>query len=322
VRFVTHYFRMLLALILVAPLGLQSNVFADKDDCGNVLSSLFHADGKAWHETKDGHQLFTHFIPPKKGKKSVYVMVNGLVYSSDRWDGLVKELTKKGHGVLRYDFLNQAKTLGKQEKVVYRSLADHSDDLKGVISRHIKDDSEVHLVGLSYGASIATEFAKTHPKDLKSLTLMSPLVVSIEKYTPSGQMARSSLEMYKFWGSHAYEVAYENMYRGFIRNAYQVSRYPDVSVSRYQDALFELGKAARDFDLKQEIKAVKDVPVKLILAGAEDAPAKADILKVREILGSRGGEGFIEIDGASHAIPDNSAVEGAKALVSAGFFGK
>ncbi len=247
-------------------------------------------------------------------------MVNGLVYSTDRWDGLVKELVKDGHGVIRYDFLNQAKTLGKQSKAVPRSLADQVADLKEILAKHKNTDEEVHLVGLSYGSSIATEFAKKHPEELKSMTLMSPLVVSTDRYDAMGMMTRNSLEMYRMWGM--YESMYETTYRGTIRNLYKVSRYPDVPVDRYQDALYELGKAVRDFDLKQEIHSVKGVPVKLILAGAEEAPARADILKLREILNARGGDGFVEINGAAHAIPDVAPVEGAKVLMKAPFFEK
>ena len=293
---------------------------ARPDDCNEKLGMLFEQNGEGWHTTREGHEIYTHFTPPKKGKKSVYVMVNGLVYSTDRWDKLVKELVKDGHGVLRYDFLNQAKTLGKQTKAVPRSLDQQVADLKELFKKHHKDDREMHLVGLSYGSSIATEYAKKHPEDLKSLNLMSPLVVSTDRYDPMGMMTRNSLEMYRMFGM--YESMYETTYRGMIRNLYKVSRYDNVPVERYQDALFELGRAVRDFDLKQEIQAVKNVPVKLILAGAEEAPARADILKVAEILKKRGGEGFTEIQGAAHAIPDVAPVEGAKVLLDPKFYGK
>ena len=292
--------------------------FARDRDCMDSLKDLFHSNGKAWHETKDGKQIFTHFIPPKKEKGAIYVLVNGLVYSTDRWDGLVKELVKKGHGVLRYDFVNQSRTLAKQEKAVFRSLADQTEDLKELIGKHRNQSKEVHLVGLSYGAAITTEFAKTHPKEISSLTLMSPIVVSTDRYQPAGVMARNAIDLYRFWGPAAYESAYENTYRGLIRNLYQESRYPDVSKAHYQDALFELGKAVRDFDLKNELRGLKEVPVRLILAGREEAAPRADILKVKEALGARDGDGFIVIQDAAHAIPDTSPEEGAKALMKGG----
>jgi alpha-beta hydrolase superfamily lysophospholipase len=293
---------------------------ARPDDCNETMGLLFEQNGEGWHTTREGHEIYTHFTPPKKGKKSVYVMVNGLVYSTDRWDKLVKELVKDGHGVLRYDFLNQAKTLGKQTKAVPRSLDQQVGDLKELFNKHQKGDREMHIVGLSYGASIATEYAKKHPEDLKSLNLMSPLVVSTDRYDSMGMMTRNSLEMYRMWGM--YESMYETTYRRIIRQAFTETRYPDVPIDRYQDALYELGKAVRDFDLKQEIQSVKNLPVKLILAGEEGTYARADILKVAEILKKRGGEGFTEIKGAAHAIPDVAPVEGAKVLLDQAYFGK
>ncbi len=295
---------LLAALFVVFPV----TVLAAPESCILFLKNIFQDEAGKFVSLKDGRQLYTQFTPPKKNKP-IYVLVNGLVYSSERWNKVADALVKKGNGVLRYEFMNQGKTLAWQEKAVFHSTEKQAQDLLELIQMHKVGNEEVHLVGLSYGSSIATEFAKRYPDQIKTLTLASPLVVSSEKYSSVGQVARNSLQMYKFWGNQMYESMYENTYRNFFRNNIKSSPHSAIELKKYQDALFELGKSVRDYDLKEEIKLIKNVRIKMITAGKEEAPAKADMMKVIEYLKAKGDVKVEEIADGFHALPDSNPAE-------------
>lgn len=285
---------------------------ANQDTCTHFLESMFQDTSGKFVNLANGQKIYTQFTAPGKGKP-IYVLVNGLVYNTERWDKVAAALVKNGNGVLRYEFVNQGKTLAMQEKAAAYTSAQQASDLLELIQKHKLKNEDIHLVGLSYGSTIATEFAKRYPKEIKSLTLASPLVVSSEKYSAVGQLTRSSLEMYKFFGT--YEMMYENTYRNFFRSSIKNSPHPSIELKKYQDALYELGKSVRDYDLKQEIKLIKDVPIKMVVAGLEEAPAKADMMKVVGYLKSMGSVKITEIPDAYHALPDHKPDELTKFLL-------
>lgn len=297
-------FTMLVASMQVA--------IANDSSCLNFLKN--HPSFKSLKivNLNNGSKIISKLTPPQNNK--LYVFVNGLVYPMERWKPLSDELIKNGNGVLHYEFSNQANTLLIQESVKFKSLKAQAQELHELIQLYKTENVQVHVVGLSYGASIATEFAKLYPKELASLSLMSPIVVSTETYNALGSFTKNTLEMYKFWGESAYETAYEATYRSYFRNNVKQSPYDGVPLSKYQDSLFELGKAVRNFNLKNEISNIKGVPVHLMLAELEEAAAKADILSVADKLKSMPQSKFTVIKGAHHAIPDTAPIEGAAAI--------
>jgi pimeloyl-ACP methyl ester carboxylesterase len=109
------------------------------------------------------HEVFVSYSAPAPGKPTV-VLVNGLVYDLDRWNDFARPLAESGVGVLLYNFRGQSRTLLKElengEPEFFRdnlSRAELAEELS-----HLLDALQIEkasIVGLSYGAGIAAEFA-------------------------------------------------------------------------------------------------------------------------------------------------------------------
>lgn len=101
------------------------------------------------------------------------VMLHGLLTGSHAsWRMTVAPALAVDHRVVLYDLRGHG--FSGRPTAGYR-LDDHVDDLGRVLGSETTSSGEsVHLVGHSYGALVATSFAATHPRRVRSLTLIDP----------------------------------------------------------------------------------------------------------------------------------------------------
>lgn len=296
-----------------------------------VLFGAMFLSLKAWSaeikyvKIDQGHEVYTEYTASRPGASTV-VLVNGLVYDLARWDEYLAPLLANGTGVLKYNFRGQSKTLLRELEqnpsprffetgIQYGDLAQELTQVLNALE--IKE--KVTVVGLSYGASIAAEFANQHPERVENLILMAPLVVSLDKYNPAGAWIRWSLDAIRLWwgpiwGPWAYDYYYNMIFHSYLLNRLTNSQTPEEMKDHeyaYKESIFHLVRAVRDFDLKKY--TFKDLPnVHLMVAADEDSLLFNDQLQAWEAWdkGTRGS--LVLIESAAHAIPDTAPIIAAR----------
>jgi len=111
----------------------------------------------------------------------VVVFVHGFTSPAYVWGSLPKRLREQGYRTLVYDLFGRG--FSDRPDVVYdRDLYDRQ--LVDLLGR-LQIRGPVHLVGLSMGAIIATEFALRHETRVASLTLIDPAGFSVDMPGPA-----------------------------------------------------------------------------------------------------------------------------------------
>lgn len=273
---------------------------------------------KGYLEVADGHEVYVDYQAPAASKPTV-VLVNGLVYDMKRWEPYMEQLEDSGAGILRYYFRGQLRSLKHEvrkgtpaffnEGLSYQELA---SELKQVLAA-LQIRQKVTVVGLSYGAAIAAEFAEKYGEQVDNLILMAPLVVSLDNYDPAGAWIRWNLETIRnswpIWGPVAYEYYYNLIYRSYLINDRitpdrippEMRNIPD----EYKESIFHQVRAVRDFDLRK-YKFSDVARVHLMLAEEEEAPALADQFKSWNAWSRKSRASLVYLYGSSHAIPDTA----------------
>jgi pimeloyl-ACP methyl ester carboxylesterase len=257
----------------------------------------------------------------------VFVLVNGLIYATDRWDEVATQLNAKGATVVRYALPGQPENLRLLKRNEEPNYFAHGLDAKDMIENlrlvlkaaHIT--APVHLVGLSYGASVAAEFANAYPDAVADITFVSPLVISTDEYTTEGAAAREWLDSVRFWENSPCTiygalnpflcVGQDYWYDSFYKMIYQpyldgrIQDIPEgVDAATFKKAVFHLVRAARDFDLKKEIQTLHNVS--MYVASLEEKSLAADQkIAWKNVPQNERGE-FVVFKGAHHALPDEA----------------
>jgi len=273
---------------------------------------------KGFVTVEQGHEVYVEHHAAARNKPTV-VLVNGLVYDLKRWDPYVAKLKAKGIGVVRYNFRGQSKTLLREVEskstpeffargITYQNLA---QELAQVLDS-AKVSGKVTVVGLSYGAAIAAEFANVYPQRVDNLILMAPLVISLDHYDPMGAWIRWNLDAIRLWwgpiwGPAAFDFYYDAIYRSYlVDQRLTPERIPEemhAIAGVYKESIFHQVRAVRDFNLKSY--SFKNGPrTHLLLASEEDRLAFADQLRAWEAWDPTARGSLVYIEESSHAIPD------------------
>lgn len=275
---------------------------------------------------KDGIPRVVDWTPGNPALPPV-VLVNGLVYNYSRWNPLAEVLAEKGYPILRYYFRGQHNTLLaelKQDsypKFFTDGLTSEQmgDELSEILTT-LKITQPVVVVGLSYGAHIAAQLAERHPKQVKQLVLLAPLVKSLDKYDSQGAFLNWNLEQIRFWwgpflGPAFYEYAYGFIYRGYLSQRVVPERVPSELQdypNEYRESLFHLVRAVRDFDLTD--KKFAKLParsVTYIVAQEPTAQVFVDQVTAAKTLKKKALQSLIYLPESTHAVPDTNGPEAA-----------
>lgn len=257
----------------------------------------------------------------------IVVLLNGLIYEMERWSPVAETLADHGMTVVRLSFSPQPESLrllkkGDKPQFLERGLELPilADDVRQVLALY-RIKRPTTLVGLSYGATVATEFAKTFPKLVKNLVLLSPLVVPLDNYQAESAPLRAMLETVRFWENApcaAYglinpwlctgtEFWYDSFYNYFYEKYLnqRVSKIPTgIEPGLYKKAVFQLVRAVRNYDLKTEVALLKNVH--LVVASGDDVNLKKDQLKAWSMTPQNARRSFAEFKGVKHALPDEA----------------
>jgi pimeloyl-ACP methyl ester carboxylesterase len=265
-----------------------------------------------------------------------FVLLNGLIYDIHRWDKVTDELIARGETVVRYAYSGQPENLRllkKGEVPAYfnqgLSLEDLSNELDQVITQ-LRVGPRVQVVGLSYGSSVASEFAVRHPEKVESLILLAPLVVPPEAYDINGYWFRAWLNSIRssenspcdFYGvvnpylcaskDYWFDTFYNYYYDNFLND--RIANVPtDVDETMFKKAVFHLVRAARDFDLRSYAPRLKNVY--LVEAGADEIVVRDDQERAWKELPVEGRRSLVVVRGAAHALPDTAPARTSEVLI-------
>lgn len=314
---------------------------------GALLSTAAHAQTvfkPSAVVVKDGdgkvtRTIYTEIAKAKPAKAPVVVLLNGLIYDITRWNPMSEQLASSGVTVIRLSFSAQPESLLLLEKHDTPTflkegldLETLSDDVAQVLKHHgVK--SKVTVVGLSYGGTVATTFAKLNPKRVKDLVLLSPLVISLDRYDSAGQTLRTYLDTVRFWENapcltygwmnpwlctstdYWYDTFYNHFYENYLN--VRVQRTPaGLDEGVYKKSVFHLVRATRDYDLRNEVKSLKNVH--MVVSGSEEEKLKVDQLKAWSMIPQTERRSLAEFTGVVHALPDeapSATAEWIKAIV-------
>jgi pimeloyl-ACP methyl ester carboxylesterase len=280
---------------------------------------------KQYMKLSDGVERYVEFTAPKEGKPWI-VFTNGLVYEVNRFAALDANLKRQGYGIVHYYFRGQDLTL-RREVETYKTPSfmttgltqnDFTQELKEIIQQlQIKD--KIVLVGLSYGAHAAANFAQTYPRKIEQLIFMAPLVVPLEKYQPQGAWLDWNLAWVKaLWGSRFYELAYRQIYATYLNSRVTADRVPASLAdmpNQYRESLFHLVRVARDFDLKRYNFSTLPKNSVHFMVAKEDVPAAFyDQTAAFERVDAKSQGSLFWLPEAQHAIPDDQPLVAAKTL--------
>ncbi len=266
----------------------------------------------------DGHRVAVN-VTAAKGSKPTLLLMNGLVYPMERWDGMTDALTQQGFGVIRYEFRGQIRTLKAEVKdrgtpafyttgLSPESLADEAAD----VLRALKVSRPVTVVGLSYGAGIAAAFADRYPDLTDKLIFLAPLVISLHRYDGNGQWIQMNLDALRLWwgplwGPYVYDFYYNMIFRSYLSQRIVPERVPEEVKDipdHYKEAVFHQVRAMRDFDLRTySFQSLAKNAVHMVIASEEELPAMKDQFRAWNSFAQKGS--VVYASPSWHAIPDS-----------------
>jgi pimeloyl-ACP methyl ester carboxylesterase len=259
--------------------------------------------------------------------KATFVLVNGLVYDIARWNPVADALAARGYTVVRYAFVGQPESLrllAKDESPRFMQkgleLKDLSEELTQVLEQ-LGITERIHLVGLSFGATAAAEYASTHQDRVEATILISPMVVPLDFYDAGGRSIRAWLNTVRYWEDtpcdlygkinpflclardYWYDSFYAYIYQNYL--ATRVKTTPEgLDPSTYKKSIFHLVRATRDFDLRSYASRMTNVH--FMIASQDEAHLKTDQLKVWNEVSPEERRSLTTFEGAKHAIPDEA----------------
>lgn len=289
----------------------------------------------------DGNEVVANIQNADASKSQngeVFVLLNGLVYEMNRWDNVANLLAAEGHTVIRYAYSAQPANLrrlaaGDEPRFFQKGL----DPEKMASELYMLLDAygvqkPVHVVGLSYGASVAVAFAERFPSRVADTTFVSPLVVPTDTYDSTGDGLRTWLSAIRFWENspcqiygmwnpwlcqaqdYWYDAFYKSIYESYLLKS--VTNIPaDVEPTIYKKSLFHLIRATRDFDLKARIAKLQNVS--MFVASDDDAPLRKDQDRAWKEAHATQKRLYVKFNGAHHALPDEAPVRLVEFLLKA-----
>lgn len=295
-------------------------------------SPIFIKDG----DGKIDRAIYTELGQPRaragrvRSSAETVVLLNGLIYDIGRWNATAEALLESGARVIRLSFTAQPESLRLLEKDAQPSflqeglkLETMAEDVERVLKHH-KIKGAVTVVGLSYGGTVATTFAKTYPQRVKNLVLLSPLVIPLDHYDSSGKLLRDYLSAVRFWENapcltygwfnpwlctttdYWYDTFYNYFYETYLQT--RVARVPpDLDSGLYKKSVFHLVRATRDYDLKKEVRNLKSVH--FVISENETARLKADQLKAWSLVPLSERRSLAEFKDVVHALPDEAPAQ-------------
>ncbi|MGM0438640.1 MAG: alpha/beta fold hydrolase, partial [Bacillota bacterium] len=228
--------------------------------------------------------------------KEVIAFFNGIAMQTALWQSQVNAV-KDNYQVLLHDFRGQGQSSLEISNFTFKQ---HADDFYELLNKLEID--KVHIVGVSYGAEVAMQFALKYPSKISSLILgtavseIKPLLKAMAEAWISAAQTYDGELFFKVMSPFVYSnTFYENKGEWLNQRA---KIFGDTVTKEWMDAFAELCKNFLTLDLTDQLHKIK-IPT-LVVSGEKDIlkPASYGKLINQELPDSE----FVVVDDAAHGL--------------------
>lgn len=128
---------------------------------------------KGFIPVRSNRELYVDYVAPRPGMPTV-ILMNGMTYSTRQWEAYSKELTRRGVGVVRFDFDGMGETLLRYAPALHAFAWDQQVKDAHALFMAMGLRPPLNIVGLSYGGGIGVAYALQYPREVRNLILMAP----------------------------------------------------------------------------------------------------------------------------------------------------
>jgi len=220
--------------------------------------SIFKYEDKEIFYTVDGEI---------SSEKEIIIILNGIMMSTISWDIFVEPFTKN-NTLIRFDMFDQ----GQTSKLV----EDYTQVIQVELLKSLLDFLEVkkvNIVGISYGASIALQFAAKYQDYINKLIVAnvvaktSPWLKAIGDGWNEVAKSRNGLAYYNISIPYIYSPQFYTTNLNWMEERKKML-IPIFSNEVFLDAMVRLTKSAETHDVVESLKLIKTKT--LIISSKED----------------------------------------------------
>lgn len=199
--------------------------------------------------------------------KEVLVILNGIMMSTKSWEPF-KEAFSKEFLLLRYDMFDQGQSASLEEPYTQEVQV----DLLDALFKHL-DIDKANIVGISYGASIALQFARKYPNKVIRMIIAngvaktSPWLKDIGDGWNEVAKTRNGLAYYHITIPYIYSPQFYTKQKDWMDKRKELL-LPIFSSEIFLDRMIRLTKSAETHDVSNDLKNIK-IP-SLIISSEED----------------------------------------------------
>jgi len=198
-------------------------------------------------------------------QNDVLVILNGIMMSHRSWEPFMAEL-KRHFRILRVDFLDQGQS-DRMDKPYTQAL--QVDMLEQLLS-HLKLKA-VNLTGISYGGSIALQYAAAHPGRIRRMVVLNaaarttPWLRDIGRGWNAVARTRSGEAYYHITIPYIYSPQFYQKHQSWME-ARKQKLMPLFSDSDFLDAMTRLTTSAETHDVEAALAFIR---VKTLIVAAD-----------------------------------------------------
>ncbi len=217
--------------------------------------------------TYQNHDIFYEINGDLSSNKPVMVILNGIMMSTKSWDAFIPAWSQN-NTVIRYDMVDQ----GQSSKVDFNYTQEIQVDLLYQLLKYLQLET-VNVIGISYGASVALQFAIAHPGVVEHLVIAnavaktSPWLHAIGDGWNEVAKTRDGLAYYNITIPYIYSPQFYTKEIAWMNNRKNLL-IPIFSNPVFLDAMTRLTKSAETHDTTEHLHTI--TAHTLIIAGEMD----------------------------------------------------
>ena len=197
----------------------------------------------------------------------IIIILNGIMMSTVSWEIFVKPFSKN-NTLIRFDMFDQGQTSKQTEN--------YTQDIQVELLKGLLDFLKVkkaNIVGISYGASIALQFAAKHEEYINKLVIAnvvaktSPWLKAIGEGWNEVAKSRNGLAYYNISIPYIYSPQFYTKNLDWMEERKQML-IPIFSNDIFLDAMERLTKSAETHDVVKHLESIKSET--LIISSEED----------------------------------------------------
>lgn len=201
------------------------------------------------------------------------VFLNGLGDEHTSWRPFVDKLDQVDR--LQLDLRGQGLSLTKRLEYAPKSnfrigLTTQSEDVLAVLN-HLNIETQVTLIGNSYGGGVAFDFASRYPERVKRLALIVPYVLRLDRTLPLQRLWSWQWRTARGFGlipatlADSFESAYENFLSAYMNQRFQKRMGDDHS----RRVAIDLSHGIMAFDAFEVLEKLPDASVFLLTSDCD-----------------------------------------------------